>query len=75
VGDDVTGCAFDCGGVLWSRFGRGEGVKLSDELRLLPRCAAGDELRRCVAGDELTFLPSRLTGDDCGGVGGCAFSS
>lgn len=27
VGDDVAGRAFDCGGVLWSRFGRGEGVK------------------------------------------------
>ena len=53
-------------GDLWNRFVRGEGVRLNDELRLLPRCAAGDEL---------TFLPSHLAGDDGGGVGGCPSSS
>jgi hypothetical protein len=74
-GDDVAGRVFDCGAVPWSRFGGGEGVNSSDELRLLRRCAAGDELRCCVADDELTFLPSRLTGDDRGGVGGCVLSS
>ena len=70
VGDDVAWRPFDCaGGALRSRSGEGDGVISSDELRLLRRCAAGDELRRCVAGDEPTFLPSRLGGDDCGGVG------
>ena len=53
-------------GDLWNQFVRGEGVKLNDELRLLPPCAAGDEL---------AFLPSHLADDDGGGVGGCLLSS
>ena len=73
--DDVAWHPFNCGGVLQTRFGEGEGVNSSDELRLLRRCAGGDELHRCVAGDELTFLPSRLTGNDCGGDGGRMLSS
>jgi hypothetical protein len=40
VGDDMA-CA---GGVLRNRFGEGDRVKLNDELRLLRRCAVGDEL-------------------------------
>ena len=47
MGDDVAGHAFNCGRVLWSQFGQGEGVKLSDELWLLPHCATGDGLH-CI---------------------------
>ena len=75
MGDNVAWrSSTGCGGVLWTWLG-GESVRLSDELWLLCYCAGGSELRCCVAGDELTFLPSCLTGDDLGGVGGCTLSS
>jgi hypothetical protein len=65
VGDDVAWCPFNCaGGFLRIRFGEGDRVKLEDELRLLRRCAVGDELHRCGVVDELTLLPSCLTGDE-----------
>ena len=76
MGDDVAWHPFNCAsGVLQTQFGEGDGVNSSDELQLLHHCATGDELHRCVAGDELMFLPSCLSGDDCGGVGGHALSS
>ena len=75
MADDVAWHPFDCSGVLWTQFGEGEGVNLSDELWLLHHCAGGDELHCCVASDELMFLPSCLTGNDWRGDGGCVLSS
>jgi len=86
VGDRVVaGCRpLDRAGVLRIRFeGGGEGVKWSDELRLLPRCLVGEEVRdklrplcRCVAADSGPwFLPSCLAGEDGGGVSGRLSSS
>jgi hypothetical protein len=67
VGDDVAWCPFICAsGFLRIWFGEGDQVKLEpeDELRLLHRCAVGDELHRCGAVDELTLLHSCLSGDE-----------
>ena len=64
MGDDVVWCPFNsAGGVLRNRrFGLGDRVGLSDELRLLRRgCADGDESHQCGVVDEQTPTGERRT--------------